>query len=151
MKKVILSIIVLFLLLLSLFLIPLFKKSDNIEDKYQPGYGNWEKVTDYIYLEKDSIKKDKYSISGWFKIFNSDEYKIYDVDNIPVYYKLGKYEVFPMSPVLCPTHNKFYDRDGILLSDKPDDNPHNICPDYIAWTDGEIIYKALLKYKNDGE
>ena len=108
---------------------------------------NWLELTEDIYLDKKSITKNKYSISGWFKVFNSIENPIYDVDGVSVYYELIKYDVGCNENVLCPIHIKQYDKNGKLLIDEIDD--YGICPDYPGIVNGEIYYNALCKYNKN--
>ncbi|MBQ3642789.1 hypothetical protein II906_12830 [bacterium] len=105
--------------------------------------GNWEKLTDNIYIEKDSIKKYKYTISGWFKMYSSEDTALY-YDNTE-YYSLIQYEADCVSPALCLLHIKEFDKNDILLLDEP--NEHNVCYNGPGgWIHGEVAYKALCKF-----
>ncbi len=109
----------------------------------------WLELTEDIYLEKDSITKSKYSISGWFKVFNSIENPIYDVDGVPVNYELIKYDVGCNVNALCLLHIKQYDKNDKILTDEI--NNYGVCPDYSGFVNGEIYYNALCKYEKDGK
>ena len=169
MKKLIIVLISL-LLLLSSFTLGFFVKKSvddekisdwNAERKYLQDKINhlaetnyklsndekWLQLTKDIYLDKKSITKSKFSISGWFKIFNSVENPLYDVDGVSVNYELIKYEAYCNVNVLCLIHIKQYDRNGKLLTDKIND--YGVCPDYSGFVNGEIYYSALCKYEKD--
>ena len=109
----------------------------------------WIELTEDIYLEKDSITKSKYSISGWFRVFNSIENPIYDVDGVPVNYELIKYDVGCNVNALCLLHIKQYDKNGKILTDEIND--YGVCPDFSGVVNGEIYYNALCKYEKDGK
>ena len=125
--------------------------SIDIKVKNRVEASNWKKITDYIYMDKDSIEKEKYSISAWFKMYIEDEYA-YEVNNIPVYYKLMKYAAFCQDSLLCIDDKKVYeyDENNNLLSDEegyygfwcvgPDGLPN-----------GELAFEALCKYEKDEE
>ena len=122
----------------------LSKSVDHMKTEFDK---KWLQLTEDIYLDKKSITKNKYSISGWFKIFNSVENPLYDVDGVSVNYELIKYEAGCNVNVLCLIHIKQYDRNGKLLTDEI--NNYGICPDYSGFVNGEIYYNALCKYEKD--
>ena len=106
---------------------------------------NLEKLTDDIYFDENSLTKDKYSIKGWFKIYNSEDRYTVNIDSIPIYYELNQYQAYCQSNVLCLTHLKEFDKDGNLLLDEPNNN--GICPSYNGFVNGEIYFNTLCKYK----
>ncbi len=104
-----------------------------------------EKLTDDIFFDKNSLTKDKHSIKGWFKIYNSEDRYTVNIDSIPIYYELNQYQAYCQSNVLCLTHLKEFDKDGNLLLDEPNNN--GICPSYNGFVNGEIYFNILCKYK----
>ena len=110
---------------------------------------NLEQLTEDIYFDKNSVTIDKHSISGWFKMYNSINYMT-DVDDVPVYYQLIKYDADCESPALCLLHIKEFDKNGNLLLDEP--NNYGVCYNGAGgWINGEIAYEALCRYKKQGE
>ncbi len=106
---------------------------------------NLEKLTEDIYFEKNSVTKDKNSIKGWFKMYNSEDTYTDTVDGIPVFYELNQYQAYCESNVLCLIHLKKFDKDGSLLTEESND--YNICPSYHGFVNGDIYYNALCGYK----
>ncbi len=124
--------------------------SVDLKDRNREESSNWEKITDYIYIDKDSIKKEKYSISAWFKMYVRDEYvnKV-KVNDIPVYYRLIKYDASCQDSILCLERMKEYDKNNNILSDEL--NKHNICAGSDGGPNGEIAFEALCKYEKGEE
>lgn len=105
---------------------------------------NWEKINDYIYLDKNSISIKKYSTSGWFKRYNCEKEPISDINGVPVYYELNKYDVDCDSNVVCIVHFKSFDKNNKLIDEEV--NYNCVCAKYSGWIDGEIYFNALCKY-----
>lgn len=148
MKKLIRLLISISLLLSFLALVSWVKKAiDNphsdLKGKNESEIINWEKLTDNIYINKNSIEKTQYTVSAFFKIYNSEKHKLYDIEGIPVYYELIKYEAYCKENVLCLKHIKEFDKDGNLLSDEQ--NNYDVCPNSSGYINGEIMHKALCK------
>ncbi len=126
-----------------------YKLSKSVNHMKNEFNKNWLELTEDIYLDKKSITINKYSISGWFKIFNSVENPLYAVDGVPLNYELIKYEVGCNVNALCLLHIKQYDKNGKLLIDEIND--YGVCPDYSGVINGEIYYNALCKFEKDGK
>ena len=106
----------------------------------------WIELTEDIYLEKDSITKSKYSISGWFKMYNTENTITDNINGVPVFYQLIKYEADCKNPTLCLIHIKQYDKNDNMLSDEP--NNYDVCYNGAGgWINGEIAYNALCEYE----
>ena len=125
-----------------------YKLSKSVNHMKNEFNKNWLELTEDIYLDKKSITINKYSISGWFKIFNSVENPLYAVDGVPLNYELIKYEADCNNPTLCLIHIKQYDKNDNILSDEP--NNYDVCYNGAGgWINGEIAYNALCKFEKN--
>ncbi|MBQ9246770.1 hypothetical protein IJ182_10940 [bacterium] len=125
--------------------------SIDIKVKNRVEASNWKKITDYMYIDKDSIEKTKYSISAWFKMYDEDN-RIDAIYGVPAYYKLIKYAAFCQDYSLCIDDKKVYvyDENNNLISDEEGYYGYwCVGPD--GWPNGEIAYEALCKYEKDEE
>ena len=125
-----------------------YKLSKSVNHMKNEFNKNWLELTEDIYLDKKSININKYSISGWFKIFNSVENPLYAVDGVPLNYELIRYEADCNNPTLCLIHIKQYDKNDNILSDEP--NNYDVCYNGAGgWIYGEIAYNALCKFEKN--
>ena len=101
----------------------------------------------FIWIKK-SITKSKYSISGWFKMYNTENTITDNINGVPVFYQLIKYQADCKNPTLCLIHIKQYDKNDNMLSDEP--NNYDVCYNGAGgWINGEIAYNALCKYEKN--
>ncbi len=132
MKKSI--IVILFLSVATFKLITIAKDNDK----------QWEKINKYIYIDRSSITKNGDIVSGWFKIYDSPENRtIYEINNVPIYYKIIKYEASCNLDALFLKQVKLYNKNNNLLSDEI--NNYDVGADCSAFVDGKNICKALCK------
>ena len=109
---------------------------------------NWLELSEDIYLDKKSITINKYSISGWFKMYNTENTFNDNINGVPVFYQLIKYEADCNNPTLCLIHIKQYDKNDNILSDEP--NNYDVCYNGAGgWINGEIAYNALCKFEKN--
>ncbi len=154
MKKLIIVLFFILILLVSFFFKFFVQKqfyniSKDIKDNNIIKLKNPEKLFDDIYIYKDSIEKNQSAISGWFKMYNTENTYTSNIDTVPIYYSLIKYEAYCQSNVLCIKHIKQFNEEGNLLSDEP--NNSDICPDYSGFVNGEIYFNALCNIQPDRE
>lgn len=107
---------------------------------------NWEALTKYIYLDKNSITKHKYSTSASFKIYDSNEHKLSSVNGIPVYFEILEYDIDCKMDVVALTHIKSFDKNGNILQDE--ENTYNVFSGSDGVVNGSIFYNAICEEKN---
>ena len=83
----------LFILVLFLSLIASFRLISNAKSNQQ-----WSKVNNYIYVDKNSITKNNDTVSAWFKIYNSPNNELHEINNTSIYYEIIKYEIECTNP-----------------------------------------------------
>jgi len=104
---------------------------------------NWVRLTKDIYIDKNSIKKEKYSVSAWFKEYASADNDLLGIYSFPAYYELSKYEIYCQDNALDIKHIKVFDKNNKLLLDEPDN--YDIYSTYQGVINGEVYYNALCK------
>ena len=103
----------LFILVLFLSLIASFRLISNAKSNQQ-----WSKVNSYIYVDKNSITKNNDTVSAWFKIYNSPNNKLHEINDVPIYYEIIKYEIECTNPTtISIAHSKSYDKNNNLIDE----------------------------------
>ena len=103
----------LFILVLFLSLIASFRLISNAKSNQQ-----WSKVNGYIYVDKNSITKNNDTVSAWFKIYNSPNNELHEINNTSIYYEIIKYEIECINPtIISIAHSKSYDKNNNLIDE----------------------------------
>ena len=103
----------LFILVLFLSLIASFRLISNAKNNQQ-----WSKVNSYIYVDKNSITKNNDTVSAWFKIYNSPNNELHEINNTSIYYEIIKYEIECTNPTtISIAHSKSYDKNNNLIDE----------------------------------
>lgn len=103
----------LFILVLFLSLIASFRLISNAKSNQQ-----WSKVNSYIYVDKNSIIKNNDTVSAWFKIYNSPNNELHEINNTSIYYEIIKYEIECTNPTtISIAHSKSYDKNNNLIDE----------------------------------
>ena len=103
----------LFILVLFLSLIASFRLISNAKSNQQ-----WSKVNSYIYVDKNSITKNNDTVSAWFKIYNSPNNELHEINNTSIYYEIIKYEIECTNPTTTSiAHSKSYDKNNNLIDE----------------------------------
>ncbi len=103
----------LFILVLFLSLIASFRLISNAKSNQQ-----WSKVNGYIYVDKNSITKNNDTVSAWFKIYNSPNNELHEINNTSIYYEIIKYEIECTNPTtISIAHSKSYDKNNNLIDE----------------------------------
>ncbi len=104
----------LFIFVLFLLLIASFKLISNAKDRSQ----QWSKINNFIYINKNSITKNSNSVSAWFKIYDSPENELHEINNTKIYYEIIKYEIECNNPTtISIVHSKSYDKNNNLIDE----------------------------------
>ena len=104
----------LFIFILFLFLTTAFKLISNAKDNSQ----QWSKINNYIYINKNSITKNNNTVSAWFKIYNSQNNELHEINNTSIYYEIIKYEIECTNPTtISIAHSKSYDKNNNLIDE----------------------------------
>ena len=86
---------------------------------------NWEKLTDCIYLDKNSITQTKYIMSAWFKVYNSERHRLYSIDDIPVYYDSVQFDIDCTGKSISIEHSKSYDVKNEIIEEYTNPKEYN--------------------------
>ena len=106
---------------------------------------NWQALTKYIYIDRNSITKNKYSTSAWFKIYDSNEHRLYSIDETPIHFEIIKYEIDCKTDVLALIHIKSFDKNGNMLKDE--ENTYNVFSGHDGVINGNIYFNAICEQK----
>lgn len=80
--------------------------------------------------------------SGWFKIYNTPESKLYEI-NSGIYYEIVKYEVDCTDPSISIVHSKSYNKNNILSDEYINTKGYGcICP---CLVNDDIYVRELCK------
>ena len=106
---------------------------------------NWVQLSNNIFIDKNSVVKEKYSTSAWFKVYASEDNNLGTINDNYVLYELVKYEAYCTNNVIDLRHVKSFDEKDKLLKDVPSDN--RVTATYDGYINGEIYFNALCNIK----
>ena len=106
---------------------------------------NWVQLSNNIFIDKNSVVKEKYSTSAWFKVYASEDNNLGTINDNYVLYELVKYEAGCDSDVLALLHIKSFDINGNMIQDTK--NSYNVFSGPSGVNNGEIYFNALCNIK----
>ena len=106
---------------------------------------NWVQLSNNIFIDKNSVVKEKYSTSAWFKVYASEDNNLGTINDNYVLYELVKYDAYCTNNVIDLRHVKSFDEKDKLLKDVPSDN--HVTATYDGYINGEIYFNALCNIK----
>ena len=109
----------------------------------------WKQLSDSIYIDENSIVKTKHTVSAWFKIFASQDNKLYSDDGTPIYFELVKYEIDCADESISINQSQSYNYKNIMKYKYV--NPMGYACNMPCLVNDNIYYQALCKYKTDKE